>query len=117
VSSSPIRRIEIDFVSDKVTMISRHPMQGRAKSPQAVGLIELATWRAGGVSGRYDHDVSNRPAGSPPDSIVVVTNPDEDCSPEAFRAFFDELLSGPEPELESVDAAEALHELRVDAGE
>ena len=55
-----------------------------------------------------------RPAHLPPGSVVVVTNPDEDCSPEAFRAFLDELLSGPEPELDSIDAAEALHELRVD---
>jgi hypothetical protein len=46
---------------------------------------------------------------------VVVTNPDEDCSSESFRAFVDELLAGPEPEIESVEAAEALHLLRVDA--
>jgi hypothetical protein len=45
----------------------------------------------------------------------VLTNPDEDASPKAFRAFIDELLAGPEPELESVDAAEALRALRVDA--
>jgi hypothetical protein len=63
---------------------------------------------------RYDHGMANRPATSPPGSTVVVTNPDEDCSPEAFRAFLDELLAGPEPELESLDAVEALHELRVD---
>ena len=30
------------------------------------------------------------------------------------RAFLDELLSGPEPELDSLDAAETLRELRVD---
>jgi hypothetical protein len=46
---------------------------------------------------------------------VVLTNPDEDASPEAFHAFIDELLAGPEPELESVDAAGALRALRVDA--
>ncbi|MGB9184310.1 MAG: hypothetical protein WCB67_09600 [Solirubrobacteraceae bacterium] len=39
--------------------------------------------------------------------------PDEDCSPEAFRAFVDELLA--EPEIESLDAAVALRALRVDA--
>ncbi len=55
------------------------------------------------------------PANLPPGSAVVVTNPEEDCSPEAFRAFLDELLAGPEPELDSVDAAEALRALRVDA--
>jgi hypothetical protein len=46
----------------------------------------------------------------------VVTNPDEDCSPEAFRALLEELLAGPEPELDSIEAAEALRELRVDTG-
>ena len=55
------------------------------------------------------------PADLAPDSAVVLTNPDEDCSPEAFRAFLDELLEGHEPELESVDAVEALRALRVDA--
>jgi hypothetical protein len=48
---------------------------------------------------------------------VVVTNPDEDCSPEAFRALIDELLAGPEPDLETIDAAAALHELRTDTSE
>ncbi|MEW6474334.1 MAG: hypothetical protein AB1679_18940 [Actinomycetota bacterium] len=52
----------------------------------------------------------------PADPIIVVTNPDEDCSPAAFRAFIDELLAGPEPELDSIGAAAALHELRVDSG-
>jgi hypothetical protein len=51
----------------------------------------------------------------PSDPAVVVTNPDEDCSPESFRAFIDDLLAGPEPELESIEAAEALRLLRVDA--
>jgi hypothetical protein len=59
--------------------------------------------------------MSGVPADLPPDSAVVLTNPDEDASPEAFRKFIDELLAGPEPELESIDAAEALHALRVDA--
>ena len=64
---------------------------------------------------RYDQAMSGVPADIPPGSAVVLTNPDEDASPEAFRAFIDELLAGPEPELESVDAAEALRALRVDA--
>jgi hypothetical protein len=55
------------------------------------------------------------PADVPPSSAVVLTNPEEDTSPEAFRAFIDELLAGPEPELDSVDAVEALRALRVDA--
>ncbi len=56
------------------------------------------------------------PADVPPGSTVVVTNPDEDCSAEAFRAFLDELQAGPEPELDSLEAAEAVRELRDDAG-
>lgn len=51
----------------------------------------------------------------PADPVIVVTNPEEDCSPDAFRAFIDELLAGPEPELDELGAAEALGELRVDA--
>lgn len=50
------------------------------------------------------------------DPVVVMTNPDEDCSPAAFRTMLDRLLAGPEPELESVGAAEALRALRIDAG-
>lgn len=52
----------------------------------------------------------------PADPVIVQTNPDEDCSPSAFRLLIDELLEGPEPELDSIGAAEALRELRVDAG-
>lgn len=52
----------------------------------------------------------------PADPVIVVTNPDEDCSPDAFSAFIDDLLAGPEPELESIGATEALRELRADAG-
>jgi hypothetical protein len=53
------------------------------------------------------------PADPPPKSAVVLTNPDEDCSPSAFRAFLDELPE-PEPVLDSLHAAEALRELRID---
>jgi hypothetical protein len=60
--------------------------------------------------------VARDAADLPADPIIVVTNPDEDCSPEAFRTFIDDLLAGPEPELDSIGAAEALHELRVDSG-
>jgi hypothetical protein len=49
------------------------------------------------------------------DPAVVVTNPDEDCSSESFRAFIDDLLAGPEPECESIEAADAVRLLRVDA--
>jgi len=51
----------------------------------------------------------------PPGSAVVVTNPGEDCSSEAFHGFLDELLAGPESELDSLDAAQAVRELRDDA--
>ena len=64
---------------------------------------------------QYDRDMARRPDDFRPSS-VVVTNPDEDCSPEAFRALLEELLAGPEPELDSIEAAEALRELRVDTG-
>jgi hypothetical protein len=64
---------------------------------------------------RYHRDVSRRSPDLPPSSLVVVTNPDEDTSPEAFHAFLDELLAGPEPELESIGGAEVLHELRADS--
>ena len=52
----------------------------------------------------------------PVDPVVLVTNPDEDCSPDAFSTFVDEVLAGSEPELEDIRATEALRELRVDAG-
>ncbi len=54
------------------------------------------------------------PADLPPNSQVVLTNPDEDCSPAAFRAFLDELLDGRESELDNLRAAETLRELRID---
>jgi hypothetical protein len=72
-----------------------------------------ASLLAGGGA-RYDQAMSGVPADLPPSSAVVLTNPDEDASPEAFRAFIDELLAGPEPELESVDAAAALRAVRAD---
>jgi hypothetical protein len=59
--------------------------------------------------------VARSAADLPGDPAVVVTNPDEDTSPESFRAFIDELLAGPEPEIESINAVEALRLLRVDA--
>jgi hypothetical protein len=68
-----------------------------------------------GSGGRYDGRMANRPNDLPPGSVVVVTNPDEDCSPKAFHALLDDLLAGPEPELESLDAAEAIRELRANA--
>jgi hypothetical protein len=51
----------------------------------------------------------------PHDPAVVVTNPDEDCSPAAFADFLAELLAGPEPELDSLHAADALRDLRADS--
>ena len=52
----------------------------------------------------------------PTDPVIVVTNPDQDSSPNAFRAFIEELLAGPEPELDTIGATDALRELRVDTG-
>lgn len=64
---------------------------------------------------RYCEDVARHASELPADPAIVVTNPDEDCSPEAFRAFIDDLLAGPEPELDTIGTAGALRELRVDA--
>ncbi|MHB8247171.1 MAG: hypothetical protein ACYDGN_17875 [Acidimicrobiales bacterium] len=52
------------------------------------------------------------PADVPPGSRTVVPNPDEDCSPEAFRTLLDELLTDQEPELDSLGAAQARRDLR-----
>lgn len=60
--------------------------------------------------------VAKRASDMPIGPEIVTTNPDEDCSPAAFRRMLDELLAGPEPELVSIGAAEALRELRVDTG-
>ena len=50
------------------------------------------------------------------DPAIVVSYPDEDCSPEAFSILLDEeLLAGRGPELECIGAADALRELRADA--
>jgi hypothetical protein len=46
---------------------------------------------------------------------VVVANPDEDCSPAAFRVLIDELLIAPEPEIESLDAAAVLAAIRAES--
>ena len=59
--------------------------------------------------------VASHASDQPGNPVIVVTNPGEDCSPEAFRHLLDELESGPEPELESLGAADVLRELRVDA--
>lgn len=59
--------------------------------------------------------MERRASDLPDDPIIVVTNPDEDCSPAAFRTMLDDLLGTPELELESIAAAEALRHLRVGA--
>lgn len=59
----------------------------------------------------YGSDVARR-AEEPIDPAVVVTNPEDDCTPEGFAAFLAELLAGPERQLDSLDATEALRELR-----
>jgi hypothetical protein len=41
--------------------------------------------------------------------------PTRTVRPQPVHALLDDLLAGPEPELESLGAAEALRELRVDA--
>jgi hypothetical protein len=101
------------------------PNRALVRGPRAPHRSSYASWPFGSRdtprslvvigAARYDQAMSGVPADLPPGSAVVLTNPDEDASPEAFRAFIDELLAGPEPELESVDAAAALRALRVDA--
>lgn len=46
---------------------------------------------------------------------VVVVNPDEDCSPTAFRMLVDELLAAPEPVIESLDAASVVAAIRAES--
>ena len=46
---------------------------------------------------------------------VVVVNPEEDCSPAAFRLLIDELSIEPEPELESLEAADVLETIRAES--
>lgn len=46
---------------------------------------------------------------------VVVTNPDEDCSPDAFRSLLDELSAAPEPRIESLDSADVLADIRAES--
>ena len=58
--------------------------------------------------------VAHQASDFPGDRVIVVTNPDEDCSPAAFRRVLNDLLDAPEPELESLGAAEALRELRAE---
>jgi len=54
---------------------------------------------------RRAHELSGR---------VVVANPEEDCSPVAFRLLIDELSIAPEAELESLDAAAVLETIRAE---
>ena len=59
--------------------------------------------------------MASRASELPTDPVIVVTNPDEDCSPERLREFLDDLLST-EPVLETVHGAEAVRALRDDNG-
>jgi hypothetical protein len=58
--------------------------------------------------------VARQASDFPGDRVIVVTNPDEDCSPASFRRVLDDLLDAPEPAPESLGAAEALRELRAE---
>lgn len=46
---------------------------------------------------------------------VVLANPDEDCSPAAFREMLDEIAAGPVPVIESLGTGDLLAEMRVSA--
>ncbi len=54
---------------------------------------------------------------TPNDPVIVVTNRDDDVSPAAFHALLDDLLAGPEPELDSIGAAEVVREIRAGSDE
>lgn len=58
--------------------------------------------------------MARRAADLPRGPSVVVLNPDEDCSPEAFRTLIDDLFAGPEPTIESLDAVATLAVVRVE---
>ncbi|GAC1602869.1 MAG: hypothetical protein NVS3B21_31150 [Acidimicrobiales bacterium] len=42
--------------------------------------------------------VARQASDLPADPVIVVTNPDDDCSSEACRVLIDKLLAGPEPD-------------------
>ena len=66
----------------------------------------------GAVGGQgYSWSVESQAAPSPSDPAVVVTNPDEPVTPEAFRAWLDRLQSG-EPLHLPVRAVDTLSDLR-----
>ena len=48
------------------------------------------------------------------DGAVVEIEPEAELSTEGFRDFVDRLLTGPEPELETIGAADVLQDLRAD---
>jgi len=56
--------------------------------------------------------MARRAVDLPDDPAIVVTNPDDDCSPAALKRFFDEVFEGPEPDLERIGAAEYIRKLR-----
>lgn len=53
----------------------------------------------------------------PNDPVIVVTNPYDDVSPAAFHALLDDILAGPEPDLDSIGAAEVVREIRAGSDE
>lgn len=63
---------------------------------------------------RYAMDMAKGADDFSEEPRVVLLNPDEDTSPEAFRQLVDELLSGPEPSLVFLGAAEVLEGLRAE---
>lgn len=54
------------------------------------------------------------PADKPLTPEVIETNPGEDSSAAAFQIVLAEVLAGDEPELDSIDAVEALRAMRAD---
>ncbi len=127
VANSRVSHIGAEVFDERSTTETRRPSRRRGletcvdRCPNGTGFSRRSLLPAtnspllAAAAARYDHVMSGVPADLPSGAAVVLTNPDEDASPKALSAFIDELLGGPEPELESVDAAEAVRALRVDA--
>lgn len=91
------------------------PSEATGTSVDPVPRLALNAARRLGFSDSRIEPVTRLPPDPPANSTVVLTNPDEDSSPAAFRALLEELLDGPPPQLDNLDAANVLRELRVDA--
>lgn len=62
----------------------------------------------------YDKNMTSRDDNLP--ATVILTNPDDDCSPESLQRFFETFFNDDEkPIIDSLHAAEILREIRPDS--